>query len=331
MIIYFDTVRRKRPVKQGGELVQVDWSTKKILKKIPIFPNDPDIKYDPNPRGNSRGGKGIIINEKEVFVGTYHTILVFDHKLRLKRKITNNLFSNIHEMCFSGKNIWVSSTTIDCAVQVDQKGKTLKSWWPREESLLQERYGLFPMQIEKNIDNRLKYIHNELEKKESHTHLNSVTELNKRTYVLLNRLGAIVQVEPEMKIFVEDQLIRGGHSPVISGNGKQMILCSSFRKEILFYDLKNGQLQKEIFLMDFPEIKHLHKEYPDQPFNKSIFVRGLEIIDSNRILVGVAPASILEIDINRNKLLDFFQYSTDVGDAIHGLVHLAGKKRTNNE
>ena len=325
MIIYFDTVRRKRPVKQGGELIKLDWSTKKVIKKMTLFPSDPDIEHDPNPRGNSRGGKGIIVNKNEIYVGTYHTILVFDHNLNLKRKITNNLFANIHEMSFSGENIWASCTTIDCTVKVDQNGKTLKSWWPREEPLLQKKYGLFPMEIDKKADNRLTYLHAELEKKDGHTHLNSVAKFGEHTYVLLNRLGIMVQIEPVIKIVLEDKLIRGGHSPVVSGNGKQMILCSSFRKKILFFDLENGHLLKEIFLMDFPEIQHLHKEYPDQPFNKSIFVRGIEIIDSNRILVGVAPASVLEIDISRNKLLDFFQYSTNVGDAIHGLVHLVGK------
>ena len=79
---------------------------------------------------------------------------------------------------------------------------------------------------------------------------------------------------------------------------------------------------KKIHLLDFEKITDLNKKYLDQPYNKSIFVWGLEIIDSNRILVGVSPASILEIDIDKNKLLDFYQYSPDVDDTIHGLAHL---------
>ncbi len=95
MILYFDIVKRKRPVKQGGELVKLDWTAKKILKTVPVYPSDPDIEEDSNPRGNSRGGKGILISGNELFVGTYHSILVFDLDLNLKRKITNNLFVNI--------------------------------------------------------------------------------------------------------------------------------------------------------------------------------------------------------------------------------------------
>jgi len=326
MLVYFDIVKRRRPIREGGELVKTDWSTKEILKRIPIYPTDPDVEYDPNPRGNSRGGKGIIINQKELFVGTYHAILVLDLHLNLKRKITNHLFSNIHEICFAGDNeerIWVSSTAIDCALLVDQAGNCLKSWWPREEALLQEKYGLFPMDIDKTADNRIKYLHAELEKKESHTHLNSVTASGKHTYALMKKQGIVVQIEPAIKIVLEDEWIRGAHSPVVSGDGEQMIMCGSASKHILFYQLRTGKLIKKINFLDFVEIAELHRKYPDQPYNKSIFVRGLEIIDANRILVGVAPASILEIDINRNRLSDFYQYSSDVGDAVHGIVHMS--------
>ena len=322
MIIYFDTVKRKRPVKEGGELVKMDWSAKKVLKTIPLYPFDPDIEDDPNPRGNSRGGKGILILEDELFVGTYHSILVFDLDLNFKRKITNNLFVNIHEICFANENIWISSTAIDGAVLADREGNTLKTWWPREEPLLQEKFGLRPMDIDKSDDNRLKHIHAELSTKEHHTHLNGIIKSGARTYALLNKLGAVIQFEPEVKVVVEDAAIRGGHSPKISQDGRQLILCSSFKKEVLFYDLEKGSLDKRIPLLDFAEIAQLHKENPDQPFNQSIFVRGLEIIDRERILVGISPASILEIDIERGRLLDFYRYSLDVGDAVHGLVHM---------
>lgn len=325
MIIYFDTVRRKRPVREGGELVRLDWAAKEVLKTVPIFPGDPDVIEDPNPRGNSRGGKGILVSGDELFVGSYHSILVFDLELNLKRKITNNLFVNIHEMCFAGdgsKNIWVSSTTIDCAVLVDPEGRTLQTWWPREEPVLQERFGLFPMEIDKEADNRLKYLHAELGQKESHTHLNSVTKSGANTYVLLNRLGAVVQMEPTVSVVLEDRLLRGAHSPVVTPDGKRMLVCSSFSKNILVCDLVTGRMINKIHLLDFDAVAGLHEEYPDRPFNKSIFVRGLELIDHGRILVGIAPASILEIDVEQNKLLDFYRYSSEVGDAVHGLVHI---------
>jgi hypothetical protein len=320
MIIYFNTVKRKRPVKDAGELIVLDWLTKTVLKSLPIYPFDPDIDYDPNPRGNSRGGKGMFISSDELFVGTYHSILVFDLDLNLKRKITNNLFVNIHEMCMAGGNVWVSSTAIDAALLINGEGAILKSWWPREDHLLQEKYGLSPMEIDKNMDNRLAHLHAEASTKAHHTHLNGVVKSGLKTYVLLNKMGLIIQIEPEIKIILEDHFIRGAHSPVISNDGNQLLLCSSFQKSIVIYDLKTGKLLKQINLLNFAEIADLYKKHPDEPFNQSIFVRGLEFIDDRRILVGSAPASILEVDIQSSRLMDFYQYSNEVGDAIHGLV-----------
>jgi len=322
MIIYFSTVRRKRPVKEAGELVQLDWTAKKIIKTIPLYPSAPDIEDDPNPRGNSRGGKGMLISGNDLFVGTYHSLLVFDLDMNLQRKITNNLFVNIHEICGAGENIWVSSTAIDAAILVNRQGVTLQSWWPREERLLQERYGLHPMDIDKNRDNRLVHLHTEASTREHHTHLNSVFTSGRNTYVLLNRQGAIIKIEPDVKIILEGSLIRGAHSPMISEDGNQLLLCSSLHKSIVIYDLAAGKLVKQIDLLTFKEIADLYHAHPDQPFNQSIFVRGLEMIDTRRVLMGIGPAAILEVDIHEGRLLDFYQYSGDVGDAVHGLVGL---------
>ena len=326
MFVFFDTVRRKKPVNDGGELIKMDWTSKRIMRVIPVFPTDPDIGNDPNPRGNSRGGKGIAISDSDLFVGTYHSILVFDFDLNLQRKITNNLFVNIHEICLAGEDIWVSPTAIDCAVMVNQKGETIKSWWPREETLLQKKFGLFPMEIEKEIDNRMLHLHAESSSKESHTHLNCITKHAEQTFVLLNKLGIFVQIEPEFRIVVEDQNIRGAHSAKITETGDQMLLCGSFNNSVMLYDLEDGCLINKIELLDFEEIRNLYDKYPDEPYSKSIFVRGLEIIDSGKVLVGISPASILEVDVLNNKLLDFYQYSFDVGDAVHGLVHFMGNR-----
>jgi hypothetical protein len=324
MIVYFDTVRRKRPVREGGELIKLDWAAKKVLRVIPLFPSDPDILEDPNPRGNSRGGKGILVRGGEVFVGTYHTILVFDLDLNLKRRITNHLFANIHEMCFAGKNIWVSSTTLDCALLIDPGGRTLKTWWPREEPLLQEHFGLAAKVIDKAADNRLCHLHHELSLQQGHTHLNAICRFAGRIYALLNRLGALVQVEPEVRVVLEDGRLRGSHSPVIVEAGRRVVVCSSFNRDLLFFDLQGGALVKRIHLLDFPEVARLYQDHPDQPFNKAIFVRGLEIVGRDRLLVGISPASILEVDTAGGRLLGFFSYRRDVGDAVHGLAHVPG-------
>ncbi len=321
MIILFNTVRRKRPVREGGELIQLDWNRKQILKTLPLYPARPEIKKDPNPRGNTRGGKGILIKENRSWVGTYHTILFFNRNLNAAGSITNFLFANIHEMCFSGENMWVSATAIDCAVLVDQKGKTLDTWWPREDPLLQKEFGLTPLPIDKSADNRIRFMHAEMGQKPGHTHLNSITGWYNEYYALLNRQGVLVRFRPRTDIILLHPALKGAHSPRLIENGRTLAVCSSFRHEILFFDMHSGRLTNVINLLDFEPVINIQANNPDQPFNKSIFVRGLDVLDSERILTGIAPATILEINMKKNKLINYFQYSREVGDAIHGLVH----------
>ncbi len=321
MIVLFDTVRRKRPVKEGGELIKLDWTGKNILDKKPLYPAHPGISADSNPRGNTRGGKGILISGRRSLVGTYHTILVFDSNLKLINRITNPLFVNIHEMCFAGENIWVSATAIDCAVLSDKTGNTLDTWWPREDPLLQKEFGLSPLSIDKSADNRTCFIHEQMGQKPGHTHLNSIVGWGENYYALLNRQGALVRFKPHTEIILKDRALQGAHSPRFMDNGRTLAVCSSFEQEILFYQFPSGRLINKINLLEFSQIRRIQESNPDQPFNKSIFVRGLDILDSQRILTGIAPASILEIDIKKNELIGYFQYSREVGDAVHGLVH----------
>lgn len=323
MIVYFDTVRRKRPVREGGEVIVLNWSNKTIISKLPIFPTDPDIDRDPNPRGNSRGGKGIAISRDEVFVGTYHSILVFTPELALKRKTTNPLFVNVHEICLAESNLWVSSTAVDCAILVDPAGETLKCWCPGEEPTLQRRFGLPPLSIDRSVDNRLLHLHEQPSSRPGHTHLNCVTRHGTKTFVLMNKLGIFAQIEPDFNIVLENHEIRGTHSAKVTDEGDQVFLCGSFDKTVASYCLRTGHLLQKLSLSRFSEIKSLQRKAPDEPFNRSIFVRGLQLVKPNRILVGISPASILEIDWEKQELVDFFQYSSDVGDAIHGLACLA--------
>ncbi len=320
MMVYFDTVKRKRPVRQGGDLVKLDWDSKRVVRTVPVFPYDPDIEIDPNPRGNSRGGKGMRISGEELIVGSYHSLSFYDLDLNLRRKISNPLFVNIHEICLVRDLVWVSSTAIDAAVLVDRQGRTVRSWWPREQPLLQDSLALFPMAIDKTADNRLRFLGEELSKKEGHTHLNSVFCHGDRVYVLLNRFGAIVQIEPELRIVLIDPILCGAHSPALTRDGTRLCLCNTKVRQLVIYDLETKTCLRQIPLLDFPELARLQRLYPDQPFSKSLFLRGLEFIDEDRVLVGLSPAAIAEIDVNTNKLIDLFQFSQDVGDAVHGLV-----------
>ena len=95
MQIFFSTVVRKSPLNISGELVKLDWSSKQIIKKVPIIPEG--IEYDPNPRGNARGGRGIEVMGDTVVIAAYHTLMLFDKALNHQKNISHNLMVGLHE------------------------------------------------------------------------------------------------------------------------------------------------------------------------------------------------------------------------------------------
>ncbi len=50
MIVYFSTVVRAAPQERGGELVKLDWDTKRVLACTPIVPANPSV-LDRNSKG----------------------------------------------------------------------------------------------------------------------------------------------------------------------------------------------------------------------------------------------------------------------------------------
>src|SRR5256885_17088603 len=109
MIVYFSTVVRTAPLDQGGELVKLDWRRKEVLGRVPIFPTNPPVE-DPNPRGGTRGGGGILANQRGGYVPPHHSLHVFGPELRPSPPATKPPFARIHAIARHGDGLWVGST-----------------------------------------------------------------------------------------------------------------------------------------------------------------------------------------------------------------------------
>nr|BAL58299.1 hypothetical protein HGMM_F55G01C27 [uncultured Chloroflexota bacterium] len=49
------------------------------------------------------------------------------------------------------------------------------------------------------------------------------------------------------------------------------------------------------------------------------FLRGMAAVDTH-LFVGLSPATIVELDLESGRLVDFFNYSPDLAHTIHGLA-----------
>lgn len=187
MELYFGTVVRAAPVKDGGKLYKLDWESKKIIAEVAVLPVEPTFHHDPNARGNTRGCRRIQLLSDELIVADYHTLNIYDTDLKLKRKLSHGLMVGLHETQIVEDSIWVTSTSIDAALKYKiADGELVQSYWPREMPEFQAALKLEPLEIDKNTDNRAKFLKKSSYKGPSHLHLNAVCEFRGETYALLH-------------------------------------------------------------------------------------------------------------------------------------------------
>lgn len=317
MRIYFSIVTRRVPHEQGGELVALDWDTKRVLARIPMRATDPDVT-DLNPRGGARGGRGILRRGDRLFAANYHTLEIFDPDLRRLGRVSHPLFAGIHELC-DGDNgaIWAACTSLDAAIAIDEHGQRLDSFWPRENPTLQRRFGLVPATLDKNADQRLAFVDKSGDKVDDphHTHLNAVARRDGELFVFLNRLGVIFNVTRD-RIEVDDLQAEGSHNLV--SDGRRWLISDSRGKGVRIY--ADGELVRRIDFLEHPRIKAIHDAAREaNPEQRVLFVRGMQLV-GNRLFVGFSPATIVEFEYSSGTLVDLFQYSTRVKDCVHGLL-----------
>jgi len=330
--LYFSTVVRGAPQRNGGEIVLIDWNNKIVEARHPVFPSNPDLN-DPNPRGNARGGRGIEFFEDNVIVANYHTLQIYDRRLRHKRDVSHPLFVGLHETFSNGNGrIWVSSTSIDVVLGMDIKNnRAFQQYWPRETANFQHELNLIPLEIDKGDDNRTKFLEKKHAKHPSHLHLNAIANWNGELYGLFNSFGVIANLDKE-EIVIQDNSLRHPHNLIVDEDGTA-IVNNTYKHAIHIYDLYERKLVRTINLTEFELVRRLllkgqlqyylrgllKKLFANQiNVPRPVFLRGLDRI-GHYLFVGISPATVLCIDLRSGKLLDYFSYTDKVNVCIHGL------------
>ena len=334
MDIYFSTVFRYAPIDQAGELVRLDWDTKKVISKVPVAPRSLHFE-DPNPRGNSRGGKGIALIDDKIIVAGYCELQVYDRNLNHLYDISHNLMSGLHEVYHeTGSRLWITSTVLNSALLIDVNNRELlDAIWPQECIEFKNRWNLTPMQLDKSADNRIRFLAKNIEKDPSHLHFNAIYKWKGDMYGLFNRFGAVVNLTRQRIVF-EDRSIYGAHNLIILDDGT--IFVNDTRNQAVNLYGKDGALKKRINLLPFHQANRKVRRYkqlngfrkmmtrigfPRQDSVMPFFVRGLDLSE-DLLFIGISPAAILCVNWQTGKLVDVFNYTDDVRVAVHGL-HIA--------
>lgn len=331
--IYFGTVVRTAPVAQGGELVRLDWDSRTIERRVPIIPTNPSVDHDPNPRGNTRGCRGIQIQGDRLYAANYHTVDVFDRDLNHMHSISDGLMVGLHESWLDDGKLWVTSTAIDAAVCYDiSTGERQGIFLPRHSGHLRNELDLDEQNLDLDADHRMSFLDSSHTLKKSHLHLNAVAAWDGRLYGLLHAKGAIVDLSRERIVYSHPNL-KKAHNLVMLGDGK-VVVNDTYRSTLRIIDLEQGQLIRSINIRKFPRVQWLLArsmlgtavriartlgQSANSQVARPLFLRGLAIHEGDAF-VGVSPASILQIDLESGRLKDCFEYSSDVRVCVHGLA-----------
>ena len=103
---------------------------------------------------------------------------------------------------------------------------------------------------------------------------------------------------------------------------------------MVVFDLRTGAVKRRIDLAGFPPLAglasvracrdvtwglRLSNFLTRQRIARPLFTRGMCRLDGSRILVGISPATVVELDYQQGRLLDFCQLSTSANECVHGL------------
>lgn len=332
MDLFFSTLFRYAPNKtRAGELVKFNWESKRVIRKTPIISRT--IQFDdPNPRGNSHGGRGVAVIGDRVVVAGYCELQVYDTELNFLYPITHHQMAGLHEVFHeSGNRLWIVSTTLNTALLIDIcTGEVLQLIWPQEISTFRKHWNLELENIDKNADNRIRFLAADVFKNKSHLHFNAIYVWQGDVYGLFNRFGAVVNLSRE-KIILEDPAIKGAHNLFINDDG--IIFINDTRNQGVNLYGMNGRFIKRINLLPFHKASRIVPWYKitnpirnvtnragltKQQVVTAFHVRGLDI-HNELLFCGISPAALLCLDWKTKKFIGSYDYSDDVRIAVHGL------------
>jgi len=334
--LFVGTVIRGAPVREGGELFRIDWRNKLIERRRAVYPDNPNVDMDTNPRGNTRGCRGIAVTGNKVIFANYHTIEIADWDLVTHRRYSDGVFVGLHEVFLEDSdNLWVSATAVDGAHCLRlSTGEISHRFWPRMHAAIQTALGIDPPEIDHQIDQRLSFLARDHTKHKSHLHLNAISRMGGRIVGLFNRFGTICDLESGDILARHDRMIKAHN--IVPLSSSRCLVNDTRNGAVLTVNIEHGTLEGVIELRDYAFVRDLEKAAFAQArsmgltgndhaasITRPLFVRGLAVCGPS-MFVGLSPATVLEMNIDSGELVDAMTLSSDPRECVHGLAKFTG-------
>jgi hypothetical protein len=275
-------------------------------------------RRDPNPRGGTRGTRGVSVHGDRLVMAGAERVFVFDTSWRLVDEFTHPLMADVHDVLAEERGIWVASTGCDTLLLYGWDGELVQSRpLSADERLMKElgSPGRWLPPLDPGLDYRDPRIR-------AHVfdalHLNGLARASDG---LLLSLGRVVTSEEDVGKAGSSVLARlagDGFSILhrqagvavpnhnVAEDGELLLYNDSNRHCLIVFDRRAGV---EVRTISIPG---------DPPF-----VRGLARIEPGLWLVGCqAPLALYAVDIRRGKRVATFPLGGVEHEAVYGICPL---------
>lgn len=320
-----------------GQLLVIDWKRGEIERAMPVpLPKHPNSNA--NPRGGLRGGRGVKFWQGLCYVANYDTVYVYGRDWEQIGEISHPLATDIHEIDIDTEGLWLSCSRYDLIIKLSFDGDLLAHWHISNAPELMQRLQIRVPPLPLDHDYR-EHLPGGLDR----THLNSVQCQPDGSLII--HLG---KVPPQ-------DLLHRGLRRLLPSPGFDAHRLGRLRRK--FYDWAHGSASYVIRLSG-PNLSHFEilASYPALRPNhngrllddgrvavaserKALvvsesgtgrvlhhiplpakWVRGLTQIGPQRVLVGVAPCAVLEVDLAEGRIRRQLALSDHPHEALHGLA-----------
>jgi hypothetical protein len=133
-------VRHAGQAQFSGYLRVVDVESGQALLAEPV-PESPWRSVDPNPRGGTRGARGVSAQGDRLAVANGDTVFVFDPAWRRIAALTHPFAGAVHDVLAEADGLWLTCANADLLLRLGWAGAVMDRWCWREDPALVEALG----------------------------------------------------------------------------------------------------------------------------------------------------------------------------------------------
>jgi hypothetical protein len=314
-------VRYSRATEISGSLRVLDLDRGRLSFVTPS-PESTFRSADPNPRGGTRGTRGISVYGERLVVANAERLFVFDAAWNLIAELSNELMADVHDVLADERGIWVAATGIDQLLLVGWDGTLVHAWTFRKDHKLLKELGFAKRSLpraEPTLDLRdprlrgsgYDRLHlNSLGRTEnglllSFGRVRSSEDLNAECSSALVRANENGAGNPDLDVLH----VRGGvrlPSHNVAEDGGLLVYNDSSRHQLVAWDVARQEVRCEVPIPGTPP-----------------YARGLARIGDELYLVGSqAPLSVHAVDLRRAEVVASYPLAGIQDEVVFGICPL---------